>query len=164
MESPSNGLATILLDLWNQPKVQEAVQDTARQIFTSGNITVNLLPALAALAALAGLALLAIPFLFPPAADATATGYGVSSGYGGGDSCDCSGGGGGGGATGYAAPSDGYTGGRRRREVEVPGEASLLYEDIVAPHLKYQAERDDAGLSLTASLGRQQTAGLRLVA
>ena len=87
------------MGLAKDPSVQSKATEVARQIFTNGNITVNLLPALAAgLLALAA-AFFLLPLLFPAGGD-VATGYGT--GYG---------------ApqisyeepnAGYGAPSDGY--------------------------------------------------------
>ena len=83
------------MGLAKDPSVQSQAAEVARQIFTNGNITVNLLGILAAgLAALAA-AFFLLPLLFPAGGD-VATGYGTSEiSYGEPDA-------------GYAAPSDGY--------------------------------------------------------
>ena len=83
------------MGLAKDPSVQSKAAEVARQIFTNGNITVNLLGILAAgLAALAA-AFFLLPLLFPPAAD-VATGYGTPE-----ISYEEP-------AAGYGAPSDGY--------------------------------------------------------
>ena len=67
------------MGLAKDPSVQSQAAEVARQIFTNGNITVNLLGILAAgLAALAA-AFFLLPLLFPAGGD-VATGYGT--GYG----------------------------------------------------------------------------------
>lgn len=166
---------SVLLDIWNLPQVQQTVEETARQIFTSGNITVNALPALLALAALAGLALLLLPLLFPGDDGGSGTIYEVSDGYGAPSSS-------------YGAPSSGYgsraseydaasyseasyaapaseydesspaytAGRRRRREVQVPREARLLYLDTWQPLAGHQ---DQAVLQYSPSAGLRQDRG-----
>ena len=95
LDNPTLPLAAPLVGLAKDPSVQSKAAEVARQIFTNGNITVNLLPALAAgLLALAA-AFFLLPLLFPAGGD-VATGYGAPEiSYGEPDA-------------GYAAPSDGY--------------------------------------------------------
>jgi len=84
------------LDLVQSEEAQERLMDASRQIFTSSNITVNLLPALL----LGGLLLLALPLLFAGHGGSdTGTNYQVYGTTGGSYGAPSSG---------YGAPSSSY--------------------------------------------------------
>ena len=137
-------LVEMARDLWKVPQVQETVTETARLIWTTPGLTINLLPSALALLGLAALALIFSGY-FPEIFD-----IGLLGG------CDC-----GYGseysyyvaqakshANEYGVPGSGYggstnyedTGLRRRRRVDVPPEARMIYN--MTGDLQHSADLD----------------------
>merc|ERR1712038_1771619 len=152
-------LAVSLVDLWHTPGVQEKIEESARVFFSNSILTVNLIPALLVGALLLFLLpfLLGLPILNGLGGGGGSASYGsnleVSDGYGAPSSSygapeasygapepsygapepsygapapsyDAPA------SNSYDAPSSGYEAGRRKRSVELPGEARDLYSDL----------------------------------
>merc|ERR1712038_926620 len=150
-------LATSLMELWNTPGVAEKVEETARVYFANSILTINLIPALLVGALLLFLLppLLGFPLLNGLLGGLGGGGGGasygsnleISDGYGApsssygapepsygapepsydapaSNSYDAPV------SNSYDTPSSGYEAGRRKRSVELPGEARDLYSDL----------------------------------
>merc|ERR1712212_360161 len=152
-----DNLATSLMELWNTPGVAEKVEETARVYFANSILTINLIPALLVGALLLFLLppLLGFPILNGLLGGLGGGGGGasygsnleISDGYGApsssygapepsygapapsydapaSNSYDAPV------SNSYDTPSSGYEAGRRKRSVELPGEARDLYSDL----------------------------------
>ena len=134
-------------DLWKVPQVQETIKETARLIWTTPGLTINLLPSALALLGLAALALFFFDYFpyiggFPSinlggcdchrSRTRYVTGYGYEAPS---DEYGTS-------ASGYDTTADGYeeTGFRRRRAVEAIPEARMIYDMIKASDLGVQPD------------------------
>merc|ERR1712119_238771 len=157
VRSPNmDNLATSLMELWNTPGVAEKVEETARVYFANSILTINLIPALLVGALLLFLLppLLGFPLLNGLLGGLGGGGGGasygsnleISDGYGAPEpsygapepsygapepsygapapSYDAPA------SNSYDTPSSGYEAGRRKRSVELPGEARDLYSDL----------------------------------